>query len=275
MYGKLLIMAASAALVVSTPANAEGWQTSFSAGIAMTSTNFDLAPLAAAPAKSEPSVGGFVGFEGTGSAGGMSVSFDGFIEYLGDTEAVFLTGPLHSGVVGVHAGRDYEAGYFGAFAGLGFFDSYLSASPETGTIAGLEGVFGIGAGNAFVQLGYARAVSDSSFNEFIGPVARVGVSSDLPSGLSLSASIETGKNTGCVNFCFYSGEPYYEVTLEMEKDIAPGYGLVGGVSHFQPADWMASSNSLFIGLRTAVGSGKKTPSTPRGAFKMTGWAVAS
>ena len=272
MYGKITALVATTAIIVSTSAQAEGWQTSFSGGLSMSRTTFDLAPRIAATGPSEV-FGGFLGFEGAGSAGGMSVSFDGFFEYLGDVDAVYETGPLHSGAIGLHVGQNKAAGYLGVFAGLGFFDSWISDAPEDAAIAGVEGSIGTAAGQAFVQLGYARAVSDQPSNDFIGPVARIGIGSDLPNGMSLKAAVEAGKKTDCVYECYFDYDPYLELTVEMQKDIAPGYGIVAGLNHFQPGSWLASTTGIYVGFTTAIGAGSKAPDTPKGAFKMAGWQV--
>lgn len=96
--------------------------------------------------------------------------------------------------IGLHFGRNFGAGYAGAFIGRNQFQSDDTASTNgyvSGKLYGIEGQYELGAATLFAQLGRADMVGDEGDVAFTGSFRRIGVSTTIDK-LTLTADLERG-----------------------------------------------------------------------------------
>jgi len=255
-------------------ANSQGWSTEVEGGIwsaARTSSDTDI--------EGSPFFGGYFAGYSSGTVGNFNVAIDGRFELLDDQGAddVYVTGPLHTGVLGVHVGRETGAGYFGGYAAAGWFDGYDSESPMSGYITGIEMTRNLANGGAlYGQAGYAVAIGDPGDNEFMGPAAKFGIMTELGNGMGLDLSFEYAKSPDCFEDCG-SGQwgRYIALNVEVTYGLNNQMDLVGDYSLQQITandEDYGTSNNVYVGIRVPLGDKAKTGlRTPMGAFNAAGW----
>ncbi|WP_372841842.1 hypothetical protein [Phaeovulum sp.] len=262
MTGKLFLAMMTSALIA-TGAQAQEWQSSAGGGLFVSqrsSTDTDI--------DGNPFVGTYLTGEIARDFGALRLSIDGRLEFMSDggEDDVYVTGPLHAGVLGLHLGRDFGKFYGGAFLGAGLFDGYDSDSPMSGTIGGLEFAVAV---NEMIsvtgQLGYLNAIGDPTDNEFEGMIARVGVDAQVSDRTLLSFSAENGFSKDCFVDCGDQPGEYFGLTVGAEYALNDRVTLVGSLTSLRIEDYddpdTGTDTSVFVGARIAFGAA--APSGPR------------
>lgn len=254
-------------------ASAQGWSSEVEAGLFSSyrnSTDTDI--------DADPFTGGYVAGAFTYSMNDLRFSIDGRIETIDDEgiNDVYETGPVHTGVIGLHGGRVFGSTYVGAFVGVGYFDGYDSESAMDGHIIGIEAEHAFASGlTAFGQIGYAEAIGDPGDNEFQGPALRVGLAGDISERLGYVTAFEAARSRDCFEDCGDQWGLYTAVSLELNYDISDRVELVGGVKIANieaNTEDSARATNVYLGLRLPLGNGPRSNlKTPLGAFEAAGW----
>ena len=131
----------------------------------------------------------------------------------------------------------------------------------------------------FAQLGYADIVGDEDDNEFTGPFARFGYSSEVGNGWAWNATADFGLSINCFEDCgddeggFYAGvgaEVSYDINDKLEAYGAVNYRHIEGEDD---DDATGTQTNVYLGLRLPFGGGNGSPipSTPRAPFEAANW----
>ncbi|MBN2905828.1 MAG: hypothetical protein JXJ18_03860 [Rhodobacteraceae bacterium] len=275
MNTPLLVASLAAGLAVATSAPAQTWSGSVEGGLYATdrtSTDTDI--------EGSPFAGAYIGGMAENHFGAYRFSIDGRVEYMSDQgkDDPYVTGPVHSGVLGLHFGREFGASYVGAYVATGIFDGYNSNSPMSGSMYGLEASHTItGDVNVFGQAGYMRAIGDANDNEYKGFVARLGMSAPLTDRLNAMVSLDGGRSDDCFVDCGNQPGRYIGLTIEADYALNDKYAVVGSISHMsvydEDDDDTGTDTSLFLGVRMNFGAtgSSKALTTPISGFRAAGW----
>jgi hypothetical protein len=98
--------------------------------------------------------------------------------------------------IGLHFGRNFGAGYAGAFIGRNEFQSTDTPSGNgygSGRLYGIEGQYVMGGMTVFAQIGRAKMIGFPDDQAFIGRFERIGVSASVDK-LTLTADLEKGSS---------------------------------------------------------------------------------
>jgi len=209
---------------------------------------------------------------------GFRFSADARGEFTDDGGAnnVYLSGPIHTGVVGFHLGRQYGDSLIGGYAAIGFFDGYDDEGPMRGWTAGVEIERAFERGSIFAQIGYAEAIGDPSDNEFQGPNVRVGYHGSLTNKLYGVTSVEYAYSSDCFEDCSASEWGSYLATnFGLGYDLGNGWEAVGAVRLSAIAanvEDAATDSTLYLGFTRTLGDRPRSElRTPMGAFHAAGW----
>jgi hypothetical protein len=96
----------------------------------------------------------------------------------------------------LHFGRNFGAGYAGAFIGRNQFQSFDTPSTNgygSGRLYGIEGQYVMDGATVFAQLGQAKMIGLPGDEAFIGRFGRIGVSASVDK-LTLTADLEKGSS---------------------------------------------------------------------------------
>ena len=258
-----------------TGASAQGWSGNIEGGLFgtdRTSTDTDIV--------GSPFWGLYVGGQAQTTYGLTMVSIDGRYEVMDDQglNDAYESGPLHSGVLGLHVGREFGAYYLGMFAAAGFFDAYEKTGPETGGIVGLEASYALPSDTKlYAQLGAVEAIGDPGDNEYVGYAGRLGAMHDYSDAVSVGASVEFGKSDDCFVDCGDEPGEFTSITLEGAYAVSSNADAVGSIMYMdiydEDDDDTGTDLSLFVGLRMNFGAtaADSALTTPMGAFRASGW----
>ncbi len=277
MFEKSLFTATMLTALAALPATAQDWTTSLEAGLFSTarSSTQDGNNIVA-----DPFAGSYIAGYASREFGALKFSVDARFEQIDDQgiDYVFESGPVHSGVLGLHLGKDMGPVFFGGFLGLGVFDGYDSEDPMTGYVGGIELAKEIGPNTTvYGQLGYGRVIGDPGDNEFVGYVLRVGLDTQVSDRLGLGLSYDNGRSNDCFVDCDGPGA-YFGLTAEFDYAISDRGSIVGSVSALRIEDYedpdTGTDTSVFLGMRFALGGsadnrGRLT--TPINLFRASGW----
>lgn len=225
---------------------------------------------------------------------GQRLMIDGRIEVINDegNNDVDLSGPVHTGIFGIHIGRDGSTssssiiggGYFGWYAAIGMFDGYDSVSPMFGGTIGIEHEFPLSStssasipdASAFWQLGAIAAIGDPFDNEFLGLSGRAGISTMLGSRTSLVVDVETAYSPNCFEDCGGDWGLYGSLGFELAHNLGSVGQLVFGAEHqiaVANTEDHGTSTIVSLGFRIPFGgnSGRNNLTSPIGGFNAAGW----
>jgi opacity protein-like surface antigen len=268
-------------LVFAAPLAAQDWVGSVEGGLFSTDrTSTDTTIV------DSPYTGYFVAGQTQRNFGDYRLSVDGRLEMMDDKDIddVDKTGPVHSGVIGLHFGREFGDAYFGAFAAAGNFDGYESNSPMTGTLAGLEGSYTLPIGAVlYAQVGAMEAIGDPDDNEYVGYAARVGAKHQFNDRISAGLSYEFGQSNDCFVDCPDDenevDEPgvFSMVTLDASYAVTDQMDIVARYAYLnvfdEDDDDTGTESTFYLGARWNFGarSEQTALTTPMGGFQAAGW----
>lgn len=109
------------ALVVPAAAGAGSWEAEVGGGLFVSGrTNTDTEIVG------NPFYGGYAEGYGATEIGALRIAVDGRFEQIDDEglNDVYESGPVHTGVIGLHAGTYFNDLLVGVYAGSGYFDGY-------------------------------------------------------------------------------------------------------------------------------------------------------
>ncbi|MDQ2065816.1 hypothetical protein Q9295_05495 [Xinfangfangia sp. CPCC 101601] len=252
---------------------AQDWASSVETGFFATDRFSDDTDIGEAPF-----YGVYIAADTTRDFGALKFSLDARLELMSDKgiDDVYQTGPLHTGVIGAHLGRQLGATYLGGYAAFGLFDGYDSEDPMKGYTIGVEAEHQLVSGiSLFGQVGYAEAIGDEYDNEFKGTSARIGVAGDLNSAVSYQLAAEYAYSADCFEDCGDQWGRYTAVSLEVSYDLSEKMELVGVARHAKITanrENKAEETNLYVGVRIPFGATKRNNlTTPMGAFQGAGW----
>ncbi len=232
-----------------------------------------------------PNNGLYVAGNMAGAMGSFKVALDGRVELgLGDRPGDnHDTGPMQSGVFGLHLGQDRGENYIGGFAALGIYDGTTASDseskiPQVGGVIGAEIVRPLTQTVTVTgQLGYAIAVSDDD-QAYRGYVAHLGFDAHVNDRLTAVIGFDTGRSND--SFVDTGGQPgaFFAVSLAGEYALNDRFTLIGSVNQLRIEDYddpdTGKDLSVFLGARVALGD-KSVPahrlSTPMQVFRAAGW----
>lgn len=262
-------------LVFAAPLAAQDWAGSVEGGLFLTDrTSTDTTIV------DSPYIGYFVAGQTQRSFGNYRLSADGRLEMMNDKgiDDVYETGPVHSGIIGLHFGHEFGAAYFGAFAAAGYFDGYNSESPMTGTLAGLEGSYTNPVGTVlYAQVGAMAAIGYPGDNEYIGYAARVGAKHQFNERIAAGLSYEFGQSSDCFVDCYNEPGEFSMVTLDASYAVTDQIDIVTRYAYLNVFDEddndTGTGSTFYMGARWNFGprSEQTALTTPMGGFQAAGW----
>ena len=222
------------------------------------------------------------------SFGAWQFTLDGRGEWMDDKDVddVYESGPVHTGIVGLHFGRNFQNDhgktYVGIFTARGFFDGHDSESWMKGETHGIEAehYFANNDYSVFGQFGYMTAVGDPDDNEFKGYTQRIGLNNQLSEKLSGSISIEHGSSPDCFEDCnSFIGQgnwgSYLGATLQADYALTDNIELIGRLSHLAiraNSEDDGTDTSAYLGVRFALGGRQRNNhATSLTGVKAAGW----
>lgn len=271
----LFIGAALAATLALPQMASADWMTQFGVGVFgsdRVNTDTDI--------EGSPFVGGYLDAYGsTTFANGLRFAVDGRIEIINDQgrDDPYVTGPVHSGVFGVHLGRDFGPAYVGGFAAYGLFDGYDSDAPMSGWMAGIEAERAFSdTVTGYVQVAYIEAIGDPGDNEFIGYNANIGGKVALNDRLDLGLGLETAYSPECFEDCSGDWGRSFGAVINATYAVNDLVGVTAGIRHqaiVANTEDFGADTSVFLGVTLTPGRSKPTSSlrTPIGGFVAAGW----
>ena len=270
---KKLLLTTTIVSLMPALAIANEWETQVGAGLQLsgrTSTDTDI--------EGSPFFGGYIEGYAAREFGALRFAVDGRGEMIDDKgkDDTYVTGPVHTGVLGVHLGTMVGQTLVGAYAGIGWFDGYDDDSPMSGWTAGVEAEHPFGNGSIFGQIGYAEAIGDEADNEFQGVNARVGIESQLAPNWRGMAALEYAYSPDCFEDCGSSQwGKYIAAEFGVTRALQNGFDVVAKVRVAQivaNTEDTGKDNTLYVGFTKSFG---KRPTsalrTPMGAFHAAGW----
>jgi hypothetical protein len=263
-----------AGAVAATGAQAQSWEGSLEGGFFLTDRTSTDTPI-----EDSPFLGTYFGGYASMNMGSLKFAIDGRAEFTDDKGAddVYVTGPLHTGVLGLRLGSQVSNTYFGAFAGAGWFDGYDSEDPMHGSIYGVEVEHFLGNGaSVYAQLGRAKAIGDPGDNEFIGYDAKIGYLTPVNYRTTLNVSLESAYSPDCFEDCGASQWGRYTTFgLEGTYSLTDRMDLVGAITYAKitaNTEDDGKSTNVYLGIRVPFGAKPKSAlRTPMGAFHAAGW----
>lgn len=276
MYTKVSLFLSVSLCILGGSASAQDWAADLDFGALVSdrqSTDTDIV--------GSPFIGGYVGGYASGNIGMFSVAIDGRYELTGDEglNDVYLTGPLHSGVLGLHFGANFGPVYAGVFAAKGFVDGYDSEKPMNGTVQGIELAYAVSPTiNVMAQLGAAKAIGSDGDNEYDGYAAKIAVDAKISDTLGLSFALENGRSEDCFVDCGDQPGEYFGVSFGANYALNDKITLVGSINSLRIEDYddpdTGKDLTLYLGARYTLGD-VPTPTrrltTPISVFKAAGW----
>ena len=276
-------------LVFAAPLAAQDWVGSVEGGLFSTDRTSTDSTIV-----DSPYTGYFVAGQTQRNFGDYRLSVDGRLEMMDDKgiDDVYETGPVHSGIIGLHFGREFGDAYFGAFAAAGYFDGVASESPMTGTLAGLEGSYTLPVGAVlYAQVGAMEAIGGGEDNKYVGYAARVGAKHQFNDRISAGLSYEFGQSNDCFVDCgrvrgpsgagALSGEvepgEFSMATLDASYAVTDQMDIVARYAYLDVFDENDSdtgtASTLYLGARWNFGarSEQTALTTPMGGFEAAGW----
>lgn len=257
------------------PLAAQDWTSSLETGLfstSRTSTDSDIVD--------SPYVGAFLAGQAQRNFGSNRLSFDARFEAMDDKgiDDAYETGPLHSGIVGVHFGGNLPNAYVGVFGAVGYFDGAVSDAPMTGQLFGIEGSYDLSSGTQiYAQLGTMSAIGIPGDNEYEGYVARVGTKHDFSDRFSAGLNVEFGRSADCFVDCGDQPGEFKMATLDATYGLNDRVDIVGSVSYLDVYDEddedTGTETNIYLGARWNFGSHSESDalSTPMGGFRAAGW----
>lgn len=264
---------------------AQAWTTQLESGLSASNrTNTDTTIT------QNPRFGAYVAGNASKAVGDKTLTIDGRLEFgLGASpEENYETGPMHSGVLGLHYGKNIGKEYVGGFAVLGLFDGVDDAgnstkTPQFGGMAGVEVKRQLSASTSVLaQLGYASFVGDPTDSRFDGFVAHVELHRVVNDRLSLVFGADHGNSPeSFVDLGDGPGE-FFGLSATAEYKLNDRIILVGGVNSLRVEDYddgdTGTDMSVYLGGRIALGGGAVPAthrlSTPIQTFRAAGWMEA-
>ncbi len=259
-------------LAASVPLQAAEWETELGAGIFVSERSSSDTII-----EGSPFLGTYLEGYAARQFGGLRFSVDGRGELTDDegADSPFVSGPLHTGVIGLHLGKHVNNTLVGGYAAIGFFDGYDSESPMDGFTLGIEAEHVVGNGAFFGQIGYVEAIGDPGDNEFQGPNVRVGYHTDISERLSGMAAIEYAYSGSCFEDCLGDWGKYFGAEIALRYEFADDWEAVGGArfsSITANTEDTGSDSTFYFGVSRSFG---KRPTsglrTPMGGFHAAGW----
>lgn len=251
-------------------ASANEWETQLGGGLMLserTSTDTDIV--------GSPFVGAYLEGYGAREFGNLRFAIDGRIEGIDDEglNDVYESGPVQTGVVGIHFGTHVNGTLLGAYAGYGYFDGYDS---NNGWTVGIEAERAVGNGSVFAQLGYVDAIGDEGDNEFQGANVRLGYEGQISNNWRGLAAFEYAFSSDCFEDCGGDWGRYvaaeFGAVYAMKNDWEMVTSLRISTITANTED-TGTDNTLYLGFRKNFG-GKRPSSalrTPMGGFHAAGW----
>ena len=262
-------------LAVPTFATAQGWETAIEGGLWATSRSSTDTTIS-----DDPFYGAYIGGYARRDINQLRFTIDGRIEMMSDKgiNDTYDTGPVHTGVLGLHLGREFGPTYVGAYAAFGKFDGYDESYPMDGYTIGIEAEHRINSrSSVFGQLGYLEAIGDPGDNEFKGPSARIGYRNQFSDRLGAMFTLDWGYSSDCFVDCGDQPGEYFGAGIEMDYALNDRLDLVGSIQHLRIEDYddpdTGTDTSVYVGVRWNFGNPgrKNTLSTPITGFKAAGW----
>lgn len=267
-------------LVFAAPLAAQDWVGSLEGGLFSTDRTSTDSTIV-----DSPYTGYFVAGQTQRNFGDYRLSVDGRLEMMDDKDIDdgSATGPVHSGVIGLHFGREFGDAYFGAFAAAGKFDGNDSDSPMTGTLAGLEGSYTLPIGAVlYAQGGAMEAIGHSGDQEYVGYAARVGAKHQFNDRISAGLGYEFGRSNECFVDCPHEGEVdepgvFSMVTLDASYAVTDQMDIVARYAYLnvfdEDDDDTGTESTFYLGARWNFGarSEQTALTTPMGGFQAAGW----
>ena len=267
-------------LVFAAPLAAQDWVGSVEGGLfstARTSTESSIVD--------SPYTGYFVAAQTQRNFGDYRLSVDGRLEMMDDKDIndIEYTGPVHSGIIGLHFGGEFGDAYFGAFVAAGYFDGFASESPMKGTLAGLEGSYTLPVGEVlYAQVGAMEAIGGGNDNKYVGYAARVGAKHQFNDRISAGLSYEFGQSNDCFVDC--GREPgevepgeFSMATLDASYAVTDQMDIVARYAYLDVFDEddsdTGTASTFYLGARWNFGarSEQTALTTPMGGFEAAGW----
>ncbi|MCP4122542.1 MAG: hypothetical protein GY751_12385 [Bacteroidetes bacterium] len=229
------------------------------------------------------SIGGYLT---TNDRYGFRYTLDGRYEQIDDdglrgkygTDSVDYSGPVHTGIIGIHAGKSFHNVYVGVYGGVGFFDGYDDDhDPMRGKTLGVELEYEASQNvNLFAQLGAVSAIGDEDDNEFKGPNARVGASAQFTDRFGAAINFEMARSNKCFEDCGGDWGRYKSLGVEVNYKLTDHFDLFAA---YEKQDITANdeddaeTSNIFLGIRMPFGGakGRNNLETPMGAFNAAGW----
>ena len=260
-------------LMAATGAHADAWEVELGGGIMLSQRDSTDTDIVGSPFK-----GAFLEGYGATDIGGLRFAIDGRVEVIDDEgrDDVYETGPVHSGVLGLHLGKEVNGNLVGGYVAVGMFDGSVSDSPMRGWTAGIEAERALGNGAIYGQLGYVRAVGDEGDNEFDGANLRVGYTRQFNDSWSGMAAIEVAHSGDCFEDCGGDWGRAVSAEFGVTYSTASDWDLTGSLRFTKitaNTEDEAHDKSLYLGVSKSFG-GKPTSSslrTPMGGFRAAGW----
>lgn len=263
------------AMLLAAPVAAQDWVGNIEGGLFSTDrTSTDTAIVGS------PFAGAYIAGQSQRNFGDYRLSFDGRFEMTDDEglDDVYESGPLHSGVIGLHFGREFGAAYVGAFAAVGYFDGYDSDDPMTGSLAGLEASYTLPVGAMlYAQVGAMDAIGDPGDNEYVGYAARVGAKHQFNDRIIAGLSYEFGEAEDCFVDCGDQPGEFSLVTLDAAYAITDNMDLVARYAYLDVYDVndddTGTESNIYLGARWNFGprAAQTALTTPMGGFQAASW----
>ena len=262
-------------LVFAAPLAAQDWVASVEGGLFSTDRTSTDSTIV-----DSPYTGYFVAGQTQRNFGDYRLSVDGRLEMMDDKgiDDVYATGPVHSGIIGLHFGREFGDAYFGAFAAAGYFDGYDSESPMTGTLAGLEGSYTLPVGAVlYAQIGAMEAIGYLGDNEYVGYAARVGAKHQFNDRIAAGLSYEFGQSNDCFVDCGDQPGEFSMATLDASYAVTDQMDIVARYAYLDVFDEddsdTGTASTFYLGARWNFGarSEQTALTTPMGGFQAAGW----
>ena len=194
-----------------------------------------------------------------------------------DNSDIYVTGPKHAGVFGLHGGKVFGDIYTGLFIGAGFADGDDDGI-KADLIYGIEADLAVNSTvNVFGQLGYvSEAIDDADDNEFDGYAVRFGASKQFTDQLSASIDYERAKSSTCFEDCGNDWGEYRSFGIDVTYVINDDLHLIAGYENQKitaNTEDDGSAKNFTIGIRVPFGgsNGRNNLATPIGGFHAAGW----